>query len=130
MNVAICLSIADRNRSYVFYRQALGLLPIGEEAEDGVPEPLQFRLGESTNLMLIPTGGFGWALGSREPAPSGVSECLMSMSVPNPGEVAGICSAMEQLGGEVLAAPAPQDWGYTAVVTDPDGHAWQLIAET
>lgn len=27
-----------------------------------------------------------------------------------------------------VGEPAGQPWGFSAVVTDPDGHAWQLIA--
>lgn len=129
MSATICLPIADRQRSFVFYQETLGLVPLGEKAEDGVPEPLQFRLGESTNLMLIPTGGFGWVLGSREPAPAGASECLLSLSLPTSDDVEATCAAMEQLGGELLAVPAQHDWGFVAVATDPDGHAWQLVAE-
>lgn len=73
MPLSICLPIADRQRSYVFYQEALGLEPFGEPAEDGVPEPLQFSLDQHATLMLIPTGGFGGVLGSRDPAPAGVA---------------------------------------------------------
>jgi hypothetical protein len=31
--------------------------PIGELADDGVPEPLQFTLNDGVRIMLIPTGG-------------------------------------------------------------------------
>lgn len=67
----VSLPIADRQRSYAFYQETLSLKPFGEPAEDGVPEPLQFRLDERTSLMLVPTGGFGWVLGSRDVAPPG-----------------------------------------------------------
>lgn len=126
----IGLPIADRQRSYAFYQEALGLEPFGEAAEDGVPEPLQFRLDEHTVLMLIPTGGFGWVLGSREVAPAGVSEVLLSLSVSPSDEVGAVVGRMRHAGGDVLAEPAQQEWGFTAVATDPDGHAWQIIAGT
>lgn len=126
----ICLAIADRQRSYTFYQEALGLVPIGEPAEDGVPEPLQFRIDERTSLMLIPTGGFGWVLGDREIAPPGISEVLLSLSATSAEEVRAVVDRMRHAGGEVLAEPAQQDWGFTGVAADPDGHAWQIIVET
>lgn len=126
--LSICLPIADRQRSHTFYQETLSLEPFGEPAEDGVPEPLQFRLDQHTTLMLIPTGGFGWVLGSREPAPAGVSEVLLSLTLSSTDEVTAAVEGMRQAGGEVLAEPTQQPWGFTAVATDPDGHVWQLIA--
>jgi hypothetical protein len=41
-SVAASLPIADRPASFAFYRDGLGFDPMGEPAEDGVPEPLQF----------------------------------------------------------------------------------------
>ncbi|WP_120005109.1 VOC family protein [Nesterenkonia muleiensis] len=127
--LTISLPIADRQRSYAFYQDTLGLEPFGEPAEDGVPEPLQFRLDQRTSLMLVPTGGFDWVLGSRDVAPPGVSEVLLSLSAASAEEVGDVVGRMRDAGGEVLAEPAQQDWGFTAVATDPDGHAWQIIAE-
>lgn len=45
-------------------------------------------------------------------------------------EVSTIAGRMRDGGGHPLAAPTQQEWGFTAVVTDPDGHAWQIIAES
>lgn len=127
--ITIALAIEDRQRSYAFYQETLGLEPVGEPAEDGVPEPLQFRLEERTSLMLIPTGGFGWVLGSRQVAPPGVSEVLLSLVVASADEVGETVARMRTAGGEVLAEPAQQEWGFAAVATDPDGHAWQILAD-
>lgn len=127
--LVVSLPIADRQRSHAFYRDTLDLEPFGEPAEDGVPEPLQFRLDGHTALMLIPTGGFGWVIGNREVAPGSVSEVLMSLTVASAEEVSAVVGRMREAGGEVLAEPTQQDWGFTAVITDPDGHAWQIIAD-
>lgn len=126
--VTISLPTGDRQRSYEFYQSALSLEPVGELAEDGVPEPLQFRLDEHTMLMLVPTGGFGWVIGDREIAPRGSSEVLLSLTAASPEEVSRIVERMHAGGGQILAAPMQQDWGFTGVATDPDGHAWQIIA--
>ncbi|WP_328821709.1 VOC family protein [Nesterenkonia haasae] len=124
----IALPTSDRQRTYTFYQETLGLEPIGEPTEDGVPEPLQFRIDENSTVMFIPTGGFGWVLGDRMAAPRNVSECLLTLTVQSPTEVSASIERMRAGGGGVFAAPAQQDWGFSGVATDPDGHAWQIIA--
>ena len=42
--LVISLPIGDRQTSFESYRTGLGLHAIGEPAEHGVPEPLQFVL--------------------------------------------------------------------------------------
>lgn len=126
--LTISLPIADRQRSYAFYQETLRLEPFGEPADDGVPEPLQFTLDERTSLMLIPTGGFGWVLGDRDVAPAGVSEVLLSLWFTSQEEVIAVIDRMRNAGGDILAEPTHQEWGFAAVATDPDGHAWQLLA--
>ncbi|ROR72811.1 VOC family protein [Bogoriella caseilytica] len=123
----IALPIVDRQRSYAFYQETLGLEPVGAPDADGVPEPLQFRLDANTMLMLVPSGGFGWVLGGRELAAPGTSEMLLSLTLDSAEEVVAAAERMRGAGGEIVLAPAQQEWGFTGVVTDPDGHAWQLI---
>ena len=63
--VVVALPTEDRQRSFDFYAEGLGLEPIGEAAEDGIPEPLQFVLNQGVRLMLVPTGGFRLVTGNR-----------------------------------------------------------------
>lgn len=126
----ISLPIADRQRAMAFYREAFGFEPIGTPEADGVPEPLQFRLGERTMLALIPADGLGWVLGDRQLAPTGTSECLLGMTLSIDVDVDRLVERVRSAGGEVLAEPERQDWGYTAICTDLDGHAWQITAAT
>ena len=42
--MVVALPTEDRQRSFNFYAEGLGLEPIGETADDGIPEPLQFVL--------------------------------------------------------------------------------------
>ncbi|GAA4928046.1 VOC family protein [Nesterenkonia rhizosphaerae] len=128
-SVTIALPIEDRKRSYDFYQVTLGLKPLGEPAADGVPEPLQFSLDERTSLMLIPAGGFSWVLGKGDVAPAGLSEVLLSLQVTSAEEVSGTLERMRANGGKILAETEQQEWGFTGVATDPDGHAWQIIAD-
>ena len=67
--VVVALPTEDRQRSFNFYAEGLGFEPIGEAAEDGIPEPLQFVLNQGVRLMLVPTGGF--RLGDRQPSDRG-----------------------------------------------------------
>lgn len=127
-DVTIALPIADRHRAMEFYRDAFGLEPFGEPAADGIPEPLQFRLDEHSLLMLVPTDGLGWVLGERPLAPPNTSECVFGFTLTDEAEVDELCRQVSDAGGTVLAAAQQQDWGYTALCADPDGHVWMLVA--
>ena len=124
----LCLPIADRRSSMAFYREAFGFEPIGAPAEDGVPEPLQYQLGTTVMLTLIPADRLEWVLGTRALAPQGLSECLLGLTVNTETDVDDFVTRVVRAGGEVIAEPVRQDWGYTALCADLDGHAWQLTA--
>ena len=79
--VTIAMPIADRQRSYAFYRSGLGFAVPGEPDEDGVPEPLRLALGDGVRVTPIPTGGFGWVISERQQAKAGQSECVVSLSL-------------------------------------------------
>lgn len=127
--VTLSLPIADRRTSMVFYRDGLGLEAIGEPAEDGVPEPLQFALSDAVRLMLVPTGGFGWVMGHHEVAARGHSECILSLSADADEGVDDIVKRAVQAGAQMLTEPAQQPWGYAGAFTDPDGHIWMVTSE-
>lgn len=48
--IIVSLPIADGRTSFAFYREGLGFEPIGETAEDGAPEPLQFAILAGASL--------------------------------------------------------------------------------
>jgi uncharacterized protein len=122
----ICLPIEDRPRSYAFYQEALGLKPVGEPDEDGIPEPLQFALADDVNLMLIPTGGFGWVLGDQPAAPTGQSECILSLRVDSEDAVDALAAQAIAAGAKEVTAPIRKPWAYLTTFTDPDGHLWMV----
>jgi predicted lactoylglutathione lyase len=124
--MVIALPTDDRQRSFTFYANGLGLEPIGEVAEDGVPEPLQFALNEGVRLMLVPTGGFGWVTGNRPTAGRDASECLLALTVADERQVDELIERVRQAGSEVVQEPSQQEWGYSAAFADPDGHVWQV----
>ncbi|HET6988666.1 MAG TPA: VOC family protein [Kribbella sp.] len=123
----ISLPIEDRPRSHAFYQEAFGFAPIGEPAEDGVPEPLQFALAEGVNLMLIPTGGFGWVLGDQPAAPRGTSECILSVHADSESAVDAVTARAVAAGAKLVTAPTRNPWAYLATLTDPDGHLWMIL---
>ena len=125
----ISLPVADRVRAHAFYRDALGLEAIGEElADDGLPEPLMFVVNPTTLLMLIPTVGFGWVIGTHEVAPSGTSECVLGIAVATDAAVEEIIVRAQAAGASVASEPAPQPWGYAAAFADLDGHVWTVTS--
>jgi uncharacterized protein len=124
--IVIGLPTADRHRSFHFYATALGLEPIGDLAEDGFPEPLQFVLNDGARLMLIPTGGFGWITSNRPTANSGTSECVLTIIVPDKDGVVDLIQHARHAGAEIVSEPTEQPWGYAATFADPDGHVWQV----
>lgn len=129
--IVVCLPVDDRPTSSAFYRAFLDRQPPGEPQDDGEPEPLQFVLSASTNLMLIPRGGFGWVIGDEHEAGGrGQVEVLLSRQAADEDEVRSWSSRAASAGGRVVVEPGRQPWGYTAVVADPDGHLWQIVTDS
>jgi predicted lactoylglutathione lyase len=124
----ISLPVADRVRSRDFYRDALGLEAPGPPADDGVPEPLHFPLGDDAVLMLVPTGGFGWVVGEREVAEPGTSECVLSVGASSDAEVDATVERARSAGATVVTEAGDQPWGYAGAFADPDGHVWMITS--
>lgn len=127
--VVVSLPIADRRASFVFYRDGLGFDPEGEPAPDGIPEPLQFVLNDGVRVMLVPTVGFGWIIGDHDVAPSGCSECVLSLGKESDQSVDEMIQRALEAGAAIVTAPGRQPWGYAGALADPDGHVWMVRAE-
>jgi predicted lactoylglutathione lyase len=125
---SISLPIDSRRVAHHFYRNALGLTPVGEPDEDGIPEPLQFAIGAETRLVLIPSGGFEWVIGDNRLAPTGKSECLLTLEVADEDEVHRVFQNCIDAGATVIDEPRQKDWGYVGMIADPDGHMWMIAA--
>ncbi|MET7875941.1 VOC family protein [Micromonospora profundi] len=126
--VTVSLPVADRATAHRFYSEGLGLDAVGELADDGFPEPLQFVVNDGLRLMLVPTGGFGWVIGPHEVAARGQSECVLSLGVASPADADAIVERARAAGAEVVTEPAAQPWGYAGTFADPDGHLWMVSA--
>jgi predicted lactoylglutathione lyase len=129
--VTVALPIADRRTSTEFYRHLLELEAAGAPADDGIPEPLQFHINVGLHLILIPTGGFSWVIDpAGTVAEPGVVNALLTLSLPSVDAVDRAGVRARAAGG---GAPHPaeyKEWGYRAIVADPDGHIWQILDQT
>jgi len=112
--VVVCLPITDRQASFAFYRDGLGFEPVGEPAEDGVPEPLQFTLNDGLRVMLVPVGGFDRITGDHDTAPNGCSECVLTIATNTPTNdgVAKLIHRARAAGGTMVTAAGQQPWDY------------------
>ena len=74
--------------------------------------------------MLIPTGGFGWAVGGHAGASPVTSECLLGIGAADESGVDAFVERPRAAGVPVSGEPAQQPWGYAATFTGPDGRVW------
>ena len=123
---SIALPIADRGRSFRFYRD-LGMDAQGTPADDGVPEPLVVD-AQGLAVILVPADGFSYVLNGRPVTASGASECILSLEMSSASEVDSWHRLAVAAGAKTIAVPELRPWGYTAIVADPDGHAWEATA--
>lgn len=125
-SVVVALPIADRRASHDFHRDVLGVEAVGEPADDGIAEPLQFPLNDGVRVMLIPRGGFGWVVGTRAVADADTSECIVSVSADDKAGVDAFADRAQRAGATIVSEPGAQPWAYSVTFTDPDGHLWSV----
>ena len=125
----VCLPITDRQASFAFYRDGLGFEPVGEPAEDGDPEPLQFTLNDGLRVMLVPTGGFDLITGDHATAPNGCSECVLTVATNTDEGVQQLIHFARAAGATIITEVGQQPWGYAGAFADPDGHIWMVRSE-
>ena len=121
----VCLPTRNRRVSHAF-STALGFVAVGEPADDGVPEPLQFEISIGLRVMLIPTVGFGWVIGGGKRSPRGAHECLIAIGLTTDRKVDELMRHAKDAGAEIVSEAANQTWGYAGAFADPDGHLWQV----
>ncbi len=121
----VCLPTKNRRDSHAFYT-ALGFVAVGELADDGLPEPLQFVISDGLRVMLIPTVGFGWVIGGRKRSPRGTHECLIAIGLATDRKVDELMNRAQDAGARIVSEAANQEWGYAGAFADPDGHLWHV----
>jgi uncharacterized protein len=126
--VTLALPTRDLVAAARFYRDGFGLPCPAPVRSDSLPEPVAFVLNAGVQLMLIPTGGFGWVAGGHAVAAPGVSECLISLTVELPTGVDDLVERGRTAGGTVVSEATTHDRGYSGTFEDLDGHLWMVRA--
>ncbi|WP_067508192.1 VOC family protein [Actinoplanes sp. TFC3] len=107
----IVVSVADRERALILYRDALGLTE-------------KYTAGEVVALT-IPGSDTELLLHERPPTP-GLAGVAVSFLV---SDVDVSTAAAEKAGARIIDAPDDQPWGERqSVFTDPDGHVICLVS--
>ena len=114
----VTLGIADVARSRNFYAGAFGWEPVFAN-----PEILFFQMN---GLMLGLWQKDAMAADMNRPAAAPGSVAL-AHNVSAPGDVDALVDRLVAAGASLLTPPSgPPHGGRRAVVTDPDGHAWEI----
>lgn len=124
----VTFAVDDLQRALTFYRDGLGLPAEGVEiTEDSDHIPLLLPGG--VYLVLTLRAGFGefTDMVGHTVAVRGASECILSYFASSKDEVDAILARIPGAGGVVAGPPKDQQWGYAALVTDPDGHIWEVM---
>jgi lactoylglutathione lyase len=106
----VVIRVSDLERSRRFY-EALGL-QLRHERHAGGPEHFSAELAGVT-FEIYPRGNRAATIGTR-----------IGFRVESLNETV---AAVQQAGGAVLTQAENSDWGYRAVVSDPDGHRIELV---
>jgi catechol 2,3-dioxygenase-like lactoylglutathione lyase family enzyme len=118
----ITLGVKDVERARQFYERAFGGIVRGE------PEAPLVGFGDSASpLALRPWDTIAAEAGI--PAESeGFRAFTLSFIVDSPDAVDALLASAEGEGGRVSKPPRNAVWGYSAYVTDPDGHLWKVAS--
>jgi catechol 2,3-dioxygenase-like lactoylglutathione lyase family enzyme len=114
------LYVADVPRSVEFYARLLALQPV-----QSMPTFALFVLPSGFKIGLWDRADVQPPVNSSNAQPGGSELC---MTVDSPAEVDAWVAESWTLGRPVLQAPTTMDFGYTAVVADPDGHRLRVFA--
>lgn len=121
----VTLGVRDVPRSKAFYKA------LGWEAAIDMDDFAVFRTAGPL-LAVYPETDLARDMGgSGASARSGVEphvrQSSLAINVESPDEVDRCVAEMMAAGAALLAAPAATEWGgYTSIVADPDGHAWEI----
>ncbi len=115
----VTLGVTDVERSMAFYRA------VGWEAGIDMEGFAVFRTGGAL-LALWPLAEMSAAAGDEVPT-APVRRVHLAINVGSPEEVDQAVAEFLAAGAGLLSAPESAEWGgYSAIVSDPDGHAWEI----
>lgn len=116
----VTLGVDDLDRSTRFY-VGLGWEPSSASIEDTIV----FLRGGAVVLALFGRHDLAAEAGLAPAAPTGAM--ALAMNVASEDEVENTVEAAVRAGGWIARPGRRADWGgYSAYVTDPDGHLWEI----
>jgi uncharacterized protein len=117
----VTLGVDDLDRATRFYA-GLGWEPSAASVEDTIV----FLRGGAVVLALFGREDLATEAGLAASAPAGATMAL-AMNVASDDEVEATVEAAVRAGGWIARPGRRADWGgYSAYVTDPDGHLWEI----
>ena len=115
----VTLGVSDVARSKAFYRA------LGWEAAIDMDDFAVFRTAGPL-LALYPIEDMSRDAGDEVPADR-TRRIHLAINLDSPQEVDEAVAEFLAAGAGLLRAPAAAEWGgYTSIVADPDGHAWEI----
>jgi predicted lactoylglutathione lyase len=115
----VTLGVEDVERSKAFYRA------VGWEAGIDMDGFAVFRTGGAL-LALYPLAEMSRDAGDDVPVER-TRRVHLAINLGSPEDVDAAVAEFMAAGAALLAAPHAAEWGgYTAIVADPDGHAWEI----
>lgn len=116
----VTLGVDDLDRSTRFY-VGLGWDPSSASVEDTIV----FLRGGAVVLALFGRHDLAAEAGLPPAAPAGAM--ALAMNVASEDDVEATVEAAVRAGGWIARPGRGADWGgYSAYVTDPDGHLWEI----
>ncbi|WP_036961749.1 VOC family protein [Promicromonospora kroppenstedtii] len=123
VTVVVSLPVTDLERTLRFYRDGLGLETPG--IDGGM---IAFEL-PNLSLFLIEQGEYATYVeraGHARPVVPQPGAVVLSCAMGGKAEIDDVLASAREAGGSAGAA-AEHDGAYTGYVSDPDGHAWELV---
>lgn len=116
----VTLGVADVARSKAFYRA------LGWQAGVDMDDFAVFRTAGPL-LALWPLGEMATATGDEASTQPHDRRVHLAINVDSPEAVDAAVAEFLAAGAGLLSAPEKAEWGgYSAIVSDPDGHAWEI----
>lgn len=122
----ITLGVSDLERSFLFYKDGLGL-PTKMNPDGGI---VLFTTS-GARLFLYPYSKLAEDAGlppdDHETQKKGFPGFTLGHAVRTRGEVDELLSAAEKAGGSIVKAAEDVSWGgYSGYFSDPDGYLWEI----
>ena len=116
----ITLAVADLKKAKAFYQNAFNF-PVTDETDI----LCLFSLADDFSLALEERSAFLEQAGAQNPEATSAG-FILSHRAHSLEEVNQIVKRAEAAGANRVKT-TDEDWGYSIILTDPDGHPWEIV---